>query len=157
MRDIFNDQEFEKMLYGGVHDLEEPVGRLVYNLWKAKIKTSWSCAGHVGKFICNSEKNAIVGYFAFDEGKLLYTPNQNSAVLTDKLEEVVRRNDHFARLERREQYQFYLSMDDIAVRFDNLERGYEKLQVPQQLAVRRYGEFVSIWKDLTVWSETLRK
>jgi hypothetical protein len=53
MRDIFNDPEFDKFLYGGIHDLDEPMGSLVYNLYKAGIQTTWSCSGHTGRFLAD--------------------------------------------------------------------------------------------------------
>ena len=128
MKDVFNDSDFEKFLYGGVHDLEEPVGELVYNLWKRGIETTWSCAGHIGKFLIDAG-NATNGYFAYEDGKLFYSLEPRTNILSKKLTEIVDRNPRFARIERRDCHYFILTMDDIAIKMDNLGINYAKLQV----------------------------
>ena len=52
MRDIFNDPAFNSFLYGGVQDLEEGVGHLVYTLFQIPTVTPapFSCEGHLGSF-----------------------------------------------------------------------------------------------------------
>jgi hypothetical protein len=69
MKDIFHDPEFEKMLYGGMKDLDEQVGGIVYKLFKAGfIKTTWSCEGHAAR--------SYDGYNAHRQGYYVYGPGR---------------------------------------------------------------------------------
>jgi hypothetical protein len=159
MKDIFNDLEFEKFLSdgGGVRDLDEPQGQLIYNLWKAGIKTCYNCcAGHIGKFLEDGHTgpNAFNGFFVYRPGVLFYDP-RNAERLTAKLIETTERNK-FAKLKREENFCFELEMDDIAQVFEKRENGYARLQIPIQLAQERYAQFLQIWEDLTGWSRGLK-
>jgi len=154
MEDIFNDLKFDKMLYGGVRDLEEPVGRLVYNLWKAEIPTIWSCAGHIGSFLPSSEKKATDGNYAYDAGKLIYKNRSRANPLTQKLEQIGERFP-FAQLSLNpSEVWFTLEMNDIAREYNM--QGYAKWQVPIEQAKARYSQFLEIWKELTDWSARKR-
>lgn len=87
MKDIFHDPEFEKMLYGGVHDLDEPVGKLVYNLWKSGIQTTRSCSGHIGRFL-DDAGNAYDNLFVYLPGHLDCNITPRAGMLTQKLGQV---------------------------------------------------------------------
>ncbi len=154
MEDIFKDEKFEKFLYGGVRDLEEPVGQLIYNLWKAGITTEWSCSGHIGKTIGPSEKLAIDGHYVYDAGRLYYKTTPNSEPLKSKLIEICTKHSFATLTEREGDSKFILEMKDIALHCS--ERGYTELQVPIQLAERRYAEFLEIWRELTDWSKIIK-
>ena len=154
MEDQFNDSQFDKMLYGGVKDLEEPIGRLVYNLWRAEVSTIWSCTGHIGAWLPSSEKKAIDGNYVYDAGKLLYKVHAQSSPLTKKLEQICERFS-FAQLSSNpSEIWFALEMQDIA-NGCNIQ-GYTRLQVPIEQAKARYVQFLEIWKELTDWSEKNR-
>ena len=141
MKDIFNDPNFDKFLYGGVRDLEEPLGQLVYNLYKAKIKTTDSCSGHIGKFILGSEKNALLGNYAYDCGRLQYEASDKALILTNKLKEITGVHS-FARIKKNQDksMEFILDMEDIAVPCK--VTGYASLQVPLEKAQERYNQFL---------------
>ena len=153
MKDIFNDPQFDKMLYGGVNDLEEPVGRLIYNLWKANISTVWSCVGHIGLWLPSSEKRATRGNYVYDAGRLFYKPTEKARPLTKKLEQIGE-NFSFAQLSLGSfEALFTLEMEDIANTC--ALPSYAKLQVPIEQAKARYAQFLEIWKELTDWSERI--
>ena len=154
MKDIFKNSEFENFLYGGIKDLEEPVGRLVYNLYKNGIITDWSCSGHIGKFIQGSEKNAIEGNYAYDCGRLHYKEGNNkSLILTAKLKEITLINS-FAVVKKikDKSVEFILDMEDIAIHCD--VKGYASSQVPIEKAKARYNQFLEIWGSLAKWSSS---
>jgi len=153
MEDIFNDSKFNEFLYGQVRDLDEPVGRLVYNLYCSGIKPFWSCSGHIGSWIRDSEKSAIKDHYVFDCGRLYYQDSPEAEALKDKLNGLVRIHN-FARLEKDERNtNFILDMEDIAVPCNI--RGKDNLQIPIEKAKERYSQFLGIWADLTQWSESL--
>jgi hypothetical protein len=153
MQDIFHDPEFERFLYGGVRDLEEPVGELVYNLWKKGIEPTWSCGGHIGKWIPQAEKQAITGYYAYEQGRLCYSITEEAIPLTKKLLEIIRVYPFASLNPSSLERGFVLEMNDIATLCSI--KGYAKMQVLPELATRRYEEFLSIWKELTEWSRGL--
>jgi len=145
------DKKFDAWLYGGFRDLDEPVIKLIYNLYSSGIKTILSCSGHIGSFIQSSEKSAIKEHYAFDCGRLYYEDSPESEPLEEKLRSIVR-NHNFARLETDKDYpEFILDMEDIAIPCDI--RGKGELQVPIKKAKARYNDFLKIWADLTKWSE----
>lgn len=81
MEDVFNDRDFGQMLYGGVSDLEEGVGVSVYNLYKKGfIKTTWSCEGHVGRYVDGYSTNRP-GYVIYRPGSMAfeYQPEDEQA------------------------------------------------------------------------------
>ncbi len=164
MRDIFNDPEFDKFLYGGIHDLDEPIGSLVYNLYKAGIQTTWSCSGHTGRFLVDGTggPNAAAGNQVYQPGLLFYKNTPQADILTRKLEEITKLHS-FAFLERKEGCDFYLEMRDLVIPICNPQSAeekalfswpYSKKQIPAEKANKRYEEFLKIWAELTNWSET---
>jgi hypothetical protein len=153
MQNKFNNPDFEKFLYGGVRDLDEPVAELVYNLWKANIQTTWSCSGHIGKWIPSSEKSAIEGHYAYDAGRLHYKITSQSEILTQRLQQVCDEYS-FANLKQYNEKMFTLEMEDLAKECKISDKA--KQQVPIRQAEIRYQQFLKIWKELTTWSQQLR-
>jgi hypothetical protein len=64
MKDIFNNPEFDKFLYGGIKDLEEGVGPLVYAIYKLGFvqPCNFSCGGHLGQYDSCPVKSTREGY-----------------------------------------------------------------------------------------------
>lgn len=152
MRDIFNDPKFERFLEGGISDLEEEVGLLVYNLYKAGIQTTWSCTGHIANFLEDGGGNASSGNLVYQPGLLFYKNTPKAYVLTRELEGVVKFHD-FAKLVPGKEFQFYLEMEDLATSYNS--RDYARKQVPRKQAEKRHKEFIRIWRSLTNWSSKL--
>ncbi len=150
MENIFNDPKFEKILYGGVRDLDEPVGLLIYNLYKAGIKTIWSCSGHIDRFNEDAGGNALPENQVYRAGRLWYEYTSKTEILTAKLNEIVL-NNNFAELLKNNEMQFTLEMQDIATPYNIT--GYAKKQIPIEKALARYNQFLAIWDNLTKWSE----
>ena len=150
MKNIFNDSEFEKFLYGGIKDLDEPVGKLVHNLYRAGIKTTWSCSGHIYQFNEDAGGKALPENQVYQCGKLFYCDTLKSLRLTKKLEEITKVIP-FASLTEGDTLDFALEMDDLIV--PRNDGDHAKKQIPIKLAEQRYSQFLGIWKDLTDWSE----
>jgi len=153
MKDIFNDPKFESFLYGGVRDLDEPVGQLVYNLWKSEIQTTGSCSGHIAAFLEDGGGSSIGGYLAYQPGTLFYMP-KNAERLTARLEDATEKYP-FAELRKNKEFTFYLEMQDVSTNFKGFERGIARVQVTENEARERYAQFLQIWKELTTWSQKL--
>jgi len=155
MEDIFNDDDFNTFLYGGIKDLDEPLGKLVYRLYQDPgIQTGWSCSGHIGETL--TDRGSVQeGYFAYMPGILKYS-SKGDHDLNRRLIEIS--NSHnFAEIARLQDGSgwFTLEMDDIAIENPEFKAAPfcfytpAQTQVLEEKAKERYQEFLSIWDNLT--------
>ena len=162
--EIKSDREFCKFLYGGIHDLNPRVRRLVYNCYRHGIKTTWSNEGFVDKWLADSadtgacELTASAGYLSFDSGKLYYLPDEKAGVLGKLLENIVLENSSFASLKLNKfdsppVMYFDLDFKDIAdLVFDKNQRK-KALFAPEEKARERMQQIYKIWEELTTETE----
>ncbi len=170
MKDIFNDSKFDKWLYGGVHDLDEDIGMLIYYLYKLDfIKTTWSCSGHIGKHLMDAGNSSRENYFVYQPGILFFEikiENDHSKHFIQELAKLVN-NYKFASLKihPKNEYHLFLEMKDLVEEsktFENKEKqeGIANLllhfhdqsakhkEVRIDLAQKRYLEFKDFWCQL---------
>jgi len=74
------DDIFNRFLYGGIHDLDPPIGPLVYVLWKGKVAvTTWSCSGHVGTHLIDQGSAVLPDHFVYQPGMLFFNEGSDAA------------------------------------------------------------------------------
>ncbi|MBS3070933.1 hypothetical protein J4407_01370 [Candidatus Pacearchaeota archaeon] len=165
MEDIFNDAAFDRWLYGGVHDLDEDVGKLIYNMYNLKkrfgfIKTNWSCSGHVGKWLIEG-RSSMEGFWIYNLGLLgfeILNNNPNSENFMKNLSAIVEKYK-FAELKHLpinlSDYWIRLEMKDIAdnpkAKRDTKQFDFywaENREIILELTQERYEVFKKFWNEM---------
>lgn len=174
MQDIFNDPQFNKDLYGGVRDLDEPVGRLVYALYKdPTIETSWSCSGHIGN-PCHDVGRVQEGFMGVNCSKLVYkceevhpfhiathnledrfnfvkhSPHHEAGLwFTMDMDDISVPNPEYERIQKEVLALKAAGADPMMLAYNSMRHCWAKTQVPQELAQQRYQTILDIWQELT--------
>ena len=158
MKDIFNDASFERFLVGGVKDLDEGIGQLVYEVYRKKlVETIWSCSGHIGDIIDGNTSTRPQTHFVYNCGKFFYKvlPERNSELFSLSLKREVS-ECAFARIYPYEgSERLVLEMRDIEDMAGRQK--WEYGEVPIELARKRLGEFKQFWSRLTDVARTFNK
>jgi hypothetical protein len=177
MRDVFEDKEFDSMLYGGVQDLEEGVAQTIYSLFKRHlIRTTWSCEGHVGKCV-DGYSTRRPGYLIYQPGRIhfRYAANDETAVRFMSGLTSLAASRKFVSLNIRDcrdtdeleaalllemgdlvdQESLQMNIRDKAIQVLLEQRGSDpicyKYEVPETQAKARLEEFKQFWTELENW------
>lgn len=154
MKDVFHDSEFESFLYGGVQDLDDDIGLLVYDTYKqGLIETVWSCSGHIAPWhIDGGRSTRPQTHWVYMPGRFYF----KKKVLGEKTDKLVARIHEegskfsFVELDWRAGdgvYKVIPDMKDIAEPHKNrMIVAYG--EVPIDKAKQRYEEFKVFWEKL---------
>ena len=154
MEDIFGDKGFDNFLYGGIHDLDEPVGMVVYDLYRSKlVTTTWSCSGHIAPWL-NNKSGYALGILRWNENP----NNPASKIYNAATKELTLQHQPFASwrvLEGKADFIEIVGRYCIELNIPGLERvpDLQNKYIPhsyegKELAEQGYVGFLKFWKDL---------
>ena len=154
MKDIFHDKEFGSFLEGGVDDLEEPIGSLIYHIWQRQlIKTFWSSAGHINDYHVGMSSR-LKTHFCYQSGFIFFYPIDNKISLDfmNQARDFTLKHSFGRWIEPRPEaidyHQIILEMEDIADKVTLAGYSIPQLEVRKPLAKKRLKEFYKFWEDL---------
>ncbi|MEI6732195.1 MAG: hypothetical protein WCK90_05980 [archaeon] len=157
MKDIFNDPEFDRWLDGGVHDLDEDIGRLVYALYKKKIVDTtgcYSCSGHVGRSTNSGHSTRPDTHHVYDMGALRFRITEQNPLGERFVHDVERKvaQHIFARFAHPKKDSIYHSTYRLELEMNDLVdfKPHPGLsgEIPIPLAEARFKEFQKFWESL---------